>query len=356
MRRLDGAWLVDFRFRHPDGRRERVRKQSPVNTKTGAKEYERQLKESLLDYGTAEVKPPCLTVREFSEIWMRDFVASRVRPSGVTGKRSHLRKILEDGLADLPLDQVTRQHVDLFARSRSEAGNSAKTVNNYLATLRKLLKTAEQWGHISRAPQFEQLPVGEQKVDWLDHQSTEALIAATEEAWRPMVALAVNTGLRLGELRALRWADVGKDRLQVCQSIWQNTEPCAPKNGKIRTVPLNASALEALRLQPRALGSEFVFAGNGAAARTLSACEWRLEKASKTALGRRIGWHVLRHTFASHLAQAGVSLLAIRELLGHSSLKMVLRYAHLCPQVHRDAVEKIGQYLGSADHVSEKAQ
>ena len=51
-----------------------------------------------------------------------------------------------------------------------------------------------------------------------------------------------------------------------------------------------------------------------------------------------IGWHRLRHTFASHLATRGVSLQAIQELLGHANLKMTMRYAHLMPQVKRDAV------------------
>jgi site-specific recombinase XerD len=54
---------------------------------------------------------------------------------------------------------------------------------------------------------------------------------------------------------------------------------------------------------------------------------------------RRIGWHVLRHTYASHLAMRGASLLEIKELLGHSDLSITMRYAHLSPNARRAAVK-----------------
>jgi hypothetical protein len=71
------------------------------------------------------------------------------------------------------------------------------------------------------------------------------------------------------------------------------------------------------------------------------ACKWPLWRACKRAGLRRIGWHVLRHTFASHLAMRGVPLKAIQELLGHATIEMTMRYAHLAPAVHRDAVAQL---------------
>jgi site-specific recombinase XerD len=67
-------------------------------------------------------------------------------------------------------------------------------------------------------------------------------------------------------------------------------------------------------------------------------CKWPLWRACKRAGLRRVGWHVLRHTFASHLMMRGVALMAIQELLGHKDIKMTMRYAHLAPDVTRDAV------------------
>lgn len=71
---------------------------------------------------------------------------------------------------------------------------------------------------------------------------------------------------------------------------------------------------------------------------TKGACRWPLWSACDRAKLRRIGWHVLRHTFASHLVMRGQPLKAVQELLGHSTIKMTERYAHLSPDVRRNAV------------------
>ena len=88
-----------------------------------------------------------------------------------------------------------------------------------------------------------------------------------------------------------------------------------------------------------------------------------LFRACKRAGLRRVGWHVLRHTFASHLAMRGVPMRTIQELMGHSSLTMALRYAHLSPDVGRDAVamldapsgpKALGHHLGSDPESSQR--
>jgi site-specific recombinase XerD len=81
-----------------------------------------------------------------------------------------------------------------------------------------------------------------------------------------------------------------------------------------------------------------------------------LYNACKRAGLRPVSWHVCRHSFASHLAMRGVALKAIQELLGHASIVMTMRYAHLAPEVTRDAVllldrGSIGQQMGSNDRM-----
>jgi integrase len=91
---------------------------------------------------------------------------------------------------------------------------------------------------------------------------------------------------------------------------------------------------------PAAVGTR-VPAGGRAAQRHLrkNECKWPLWRACKRAGLRRIGWHVLRHTFASHLVMRGVPLKAVQELLGHTDIATTLRYAHLAPEVAREAVK-----------------
>ena len=72
---------------------------------------------------------------------------------------------------------------------------------------------------------------------------------------------------------------------------------------------------------------------------TKGECKHPLWRACKRAGLRRIGWHVLRHTFASHLVMRGAPLKAVQELLGHATIMMTMRYAHLAPEIAREAVK-----------------
>ncbi|MEE8409159.1 MAG: tyrosine-type recombinase/integrase, partial [Myxococcota bacterium] len=128
-----------------------------------------------------------------------------------------------------------------------------------------------------------------------------------------------------------------------------------PKNGRTREVPLSKHALETLRSY-RHLRGEYVFCQERGELLPTSGCVWALRRYCRLAGLRRIGWHALRHSFASHMAMRGVSVKAIQELLGHSSLAMTMRYAHLSPDVRRDAVavldEKPRGTMGAHDEKS----
>jgi integrase len=153
-----------------------------------------------------------------------------------------------------------------------------------------------------------------------------------------MIALGLKAGLRHGELLALRWSDADVDtgplsaRRNLCEGHMGT-----PKNGRGRDIPLCGTAVEALEAHPRTSRS-LVFCAPGGAPLTANACRRPLWRACASANLRPIGWHVLRHTFASHLAMRGAPLKAVQELLGHSTIEMTMRYAHLSPQVGRQAV------------------
>jgi hypothetical protein len=110
-----------------------------------------------------------------------------------------------------------------------------------------------------------------------------------------------------------------------------------PRNGRTREVPLCKQALEALRDRPRT--GQFVFCAPDGSMLTHAQTRWPLKRALKNAGHRHIGWHSLRHSFASHPVMRGAPIKNVQELLGHFSIEMTMRYAHLSPDVRRDAVK-----------------
>jgi integrase len=173
--------------------------------------------------------------------------------------------------------------------------------------------------------------------DFLTFEEAGELLAGAEREWRAMIALGLKAGLRQGEMLALRWTDVDLDagRLSVRRNTWLG-HIGTPKGGKGRDVPLCETAVRELRAHRRS--STLVFSASAGAALTANACRGPLLRACARAGLRRIGWHVLRHTFASHLVMRGAPLKAVQELLGHSTIEMTMRYAHLSPEVGRQVV------------------
>lgn len=149
----------------------------------------------------------------------------------------------------------------------------------------------------------------------------------------PLVLLALNTGLRRGELLGLEWHDVDLNK----KLVWVRAE--SSKTGTSRAVELNEEAVEVLRTW--GLGKGLVFPGpQGDVMGTVKTAWVKLLDAAQI---KKFRFHDLRHTFASKLVQRGVPLQVVQELLGHASMIMTQRYAHLAPSQRRAAVELLGK-------------
>jgi integrase len=142
---------------------------------------------------------------------------------------------------------------------------------------------------------------------------------------RPIVLIALNTGLRRGELFNLRWRDIDT------ASKWLTVRGDSSKSGQTREVPLNDEALTVLcswrQQSPESDDSALVFPGDEGASLTRIDKSWR--GVTTRANLKDFRFHDLRHHFASRLVQAGTDLYTVKELLGHSDLAMVQRYGHL---------------------------
>lgn len=193
--------------------------------------------------------------------------------------------------------------------------------------------------------------------DFLDFDEAERLLTAAHGEWRTLILTALRTGMRHGELIGLRWDDVDlvAGRIVDRQNV-VNGRIGTPKSGKI---PLGIEVRTALK-EHRHLRGPLVFCSMSGGLLGTVDIRLPLWRACKKAGLRQIGWHALRHSFASHLVMRGASLKAVQELLGHSSIQMTMRYAHLAPEVVNETVrlldgpaaewvpDRVGQSLGRA--------
>ncbi|BBN58870.1 tyrosine-type recombinase/integrase [Hydrogenovibrio marinus] len=151
----------------------------------------------------------------------------------------------------------------------------------------------------------------------------------------PILLLAMNTGMRRGEILSLKWKNVDLDR-KVLTITTENS-----KSKKLRHIPLNTKAYDALTdWKAQNPNSEFVFESEPGI--PFKDVKKRFEALLKKAEIENFRFHDFRHHFASKLVMLGVDLNTVRELLGHSDLKMTLRYAHLAPEHKAEAVNLLG--------------
>ena len=218
-------------------------------------------------------------------------------------------------------------------------------VLHYVKSFRHVLNNAVRDGKLDRNPfaQVQLVKVQNGKTRFLSPDEERRLLDKLGPIYGPWARLAILTGLRLGEQVRLRWADVDLERGLL-------TLP-ETKAGTVQYVRLNEEAKEILRTRQiqqlnRHGGSPFVYPSETLASpldqRNFYA---RIFRPAVVALHMDdVGWHTLRHTFASRLAMSGQTEGTIATLLRHSTTALVRRYSHLSPSHLHTAVETVAAY------------
>lgn len=293
--------------------------------------------------------PEVPTFAAFVEEFMRTYVAANNKRSEQVAKERIFRTILLPAFGPRRLDEIDIRAVeDLKARMLTkgqvrtrlrETGYERKTVNNALIVLRRTLSYAKEVGALVAVPTIKALKTAAPAFDFLDFDEYSRLVADAKEEPRAMILAAGDAGLRSGELRALTWDDVDlrAARVTVRWNEYHGTID-TPKGGRPRTVDMTARLVEAMRTV-RHLRGDLVFSGPAGELLTEKESTCALWRVCKRAGLRQITWHVLRHTFCSHLAMRGAPARAIQELAGHANLSTTQRYMHLSPNSTRQAID-----------------
>jgi integrase len=207
-----------------------------------------------------------------------------------------------------------------------------------------------EWGHLRDNPTktVKLIKTGEKGFRFLSREEISLLLRVCADIgnrqFLGIVLVALNTGMRKGEILSLRWkeVDLRRRQIRVVSSEDGNT-----KNYKTRTIPMNKGLEDFIRKHPRRLDSPYVFQGPSGEPYTKT--NYHFTRAVRRAGIPHARFHDLRHTFASHLVMKGIDLRTVQELLGHGDMRMTLKYAHLGPDHVRKAVEVLDEPLVQGD-------
>jgi integrase len=236
-------------------------------------------------------------------------------------------------LGGLVLSRITAGDVQSFSDARLRASAAPATVYRELMVLSGLYREARKRELVDRNPvsMVKKPTVDNKIVRYLDQEEEKELLARLPEPLHSAVVVALHSGLRETEELNLTWADI---RLKERAIVVRRT-----KSNRDRMVPMSETLFQLLSRMPRHIRSAYVFTNSETEDRyeRFNNTTWR--KALKDAGIKGFRRHDLRHTFCSRLAQAGVHPVAIKDLAGHSVLRVTARYMHLAPANLRAAVE-----------------
>lgn len=234
------------------------------------------------------------------------------------------------------LYEITPVVIEKFKAERAKEVSPA-TVNRALACLKCMFNRAVEWSKLERNPakKVKLFKENNKRLRYLEKEEIVNLLSKCKGYLKPIVIVALNTGMRRGEILNLKWHDIDF-RHNVIFLL-------DTKNGEKREVPINEQVKTALIRVRKHPNSPYVFCNK-------DGNPYRDIKKSFLNALRKSGingfrFHDLRHTFASHLVMSGVDLNTVRELMGHKSLQMTLRYSHLSPDHKKRAVDVLGRRM-----------
>ena len=310
----------------------------------------------------------CPTLADFAPRFVEHHRAKGNKPGELALKEQVLAQHLIPAFGKLRLDAITAQRIDAYKAAKQRPARDVKapkrvrgdrprktprgldglkphTVNNHLTILRSLLRLAARWDHLAKVPEFEMVREDVKDPEFLTFEEARRMIVAAEPEWRVFLVVAIGAGLRIGELRALRWQDIDMAQLRI--RVAQNLTRAGidtPKSRRPRTVKIGGDVMAALRGHPRHRSSDLVFHREDGSPLSMAQVRRAVEVAAKRAeLGRSIRPGLLRHTFATHGVMGGVPLNVVQSWMGHSDIRVTMRYAHLAPDMEGDLAENVAR-------------
>jgi integrase len=232
------------------------------------------------------------------------------------------------------LDAITPLKVEEFQQHRVRQVTPA-SVNREVALLKHMFNVAERWDlyrgtNPVRLVRF--LPENNLQFQTLSHQQERTLLACCPAYLQDVIVFGLNSGLRCGDVFSLKWNQVDLEQRRLNLLIQKTLKPIS--------IPINDAAFGVLNAWYGIRKCPYVFYNHmtGDRFRDLKA---GFKLACKQAGLKGVTWHTLRHTFASRLIRSGTDIVTVKELLGHSTIVVTMRYAHTNDETKTRAVNAI---------------
>ncbi len=240
--------------------------------------------------------------------------------------RTTIKHFLE-AFGDKNIGQLSSFLITGYRNDRSKLVCKS-TVNRELDTIRNMFNKAVEWEYIDKSPYtgVEKYKVNNTNLRILSIGEFKSLIQVSSEALKPILLMAVNTGMRVSEILNLMWNDINleKDYILVRDS----------KNYESRYIPIHQELKKVLVNLKDNSETDYVFEGRKSIRK-----QW--QKALKLSGIEHCRFHDLRHTFASNLVMNGVDLVTVSQLMGHKDLTMTKRYSHPTPEHKKQAINSL---------------
>ncbi len=370
------SWRIAVDLPSEDGKR-RQKWETVRGTK---KDAEKRLTQLLAEVDQQKlVASPKMPLGDFLQQWLRDYASAKA-PKTAYGYGLLIRCHVVPHLGTVRLDKLTPAHLVHWLATlrekpvqRGEGTLSASTIHDTYRVLKTALNTAVRWGLLGHNPidRIDAPSVPRKEMKTFDVQQAQAFLeaAAVEGTkWQAFFTLALTTGLRLGELKGLRWQDLDLDSgtVRVQQAIARVNKVGVvrrqPKTaGSRRPVAIGQDVVSLLRqhrieqnqerlsMGPLWKDNDLVFASQVGTPVESKKLHEAFTRICKRAGVPRIRPYDLRHTSASLLLAAGVHPKIVAERLGHANVNLTLStYSHVLPGLQQDAAETLERMLRNA--------
>lgn len=276
-----------------------------------------------------------------AELTLDAFMLDHYFPHARVHKRSHKRDDqlhrlrIAPKFGHLALSAITRRDTQVFHNGLLRDGLSPASADHHIKLMRRVLNLAVQWELLEKNPLkgIPLLMVNNEVENYLNEDQTQTLLDVLRtDANRSVchiLMFLISTGARLNEALTATWKNVS-----VEGGVWK-VDATRSKSKKVRSIPLNDSALWVLEQLPSKGKSEYLFPSpaSGKPYTTITRAWYRLRQLA----GINVRIHDLRHSFASRLVCNGRSLYEVQQILGHSDPKVTMRYAHLSAKALQEA-------------------